>query len=222
MIDLKLNKRRLKNHWQYSRISYIMAVIIALMSANIIFSATEPPIPANEQVNIQVYVGALDYQTSDLWAQDILAQLDENQKEVVFVSGSLGEAMQSMELLYARFAAQEGTMLIVPDDLFRLLAQQGALLPLGDLADRFALPPDTDSILGYANVDATDDTPAQNLLLGIPLDRCMGLYEAGIAPEGAFICLPFYCENVDNAIIAANYLLGKTEISQEWLERQYQ
>lgn len=211
MIDLKLDKRRFKNHMEYSKWLYIGVIAGACLLFGIVYSVTEPKVPDEYRVDILVD-GNILYQTSaDRWSAEMLERLPEDQ-QLVTIYGMSFEALgyQTMELLMARMTVGEDEIYILPYDTYRGFAAQQAFYDLTDIADQFQyqLPPDREIEDYYVQTEDFEGELTEARLYGLPVDGAHGLlYDLGIDPTGKVLCIFSNNKNLDNAIECAKYIL---------------
>jgi hypothetical protein len=213
MTNLKLDSKKLGMHWHYYRLRYVVLLALALVGANFLYSATKPQTPASQKVDIILMSGAFNGDATSAWQQNILCQLPADQKEVNITATPMIAGQESMiyQLVAARMTAKEGTIWIMPADMFLTMAQSGAFKALDNDISSFNLPKDIDLSAGKA-IDTSDEKkPGLQHIYGIPLDKFTGL-TGFLSPTGLVLCFPNYADlNYDNAKIAANYLFSKTE-----------
>ena len=212
MIDQKLNKKRLEMHWHYYRVRYIILLIVALVAANILLTTTEPKTPPNQKVDVYIISAGYVNSSIDPWQKSLLSILPADQKEVNLISTLIVEGQESSiyQMVAARMAAQEGTVWILPVDMFQSYARSGAFLPLEEDIGTFNLPEDFNLSTGRAVVQMDDNTPGKMQLCGIPLEKCTGLSWL-MDYKGMVLAFPAYSTvNYENAKTIAKYLVSQT------------
>lgn len=218
MIDLKLNSKRLRLHWQYSWWKYVIAVAVGALAANLLFSMTQPQIPYGQRVDIYVYSSDTSDALSSAWEEDILRILPPDQKAVSIVFTPDVQDQDMSEVVAARMTAQEGTVVILQksesEDLFTPLAASGAFLPLDDILPQLGLPAGIDLTAGTVSAQPDESKPAETHVYGIPLDKFPGLNDLFV-PDNMVLAIPFYADqNQGNAVAAVKWLLSKTQAPQ--------
>lgn len=216
MIDLKINKSRLKNHLHYSKWLYVVALIGVLIVFNLAYTMSEPQVPTEFKVSVLVNNFISDDEGADKLEQEILAALPEDQQEVtVFSLAAGGQDMQIMQVLMARMVAKQDDVLILPYETFVGYAQQSAYLPL---EGRVTIPTQPEGVdMDKYKVELVDDEGNGNgdpQLYGIPLDGSVGLQSYGLMTQGMVICVPVTSENQDNGVRALQYMLDKTTLDE--------
>lgn len=147
---------------------------------------------------------------------DIKAQINFiNQYEVSISNTTLmeGQEINMLQLMAARMAGQEGTVMLLPQSMFHSMALGGGFIDLKDVLPQLDVPQGTDLTKGQVIVGADQETGEKGALqqVGIPLDQCKGLSQFFVNSD-MVLCFPVYAEgNWDNALKAANWLLNKTE-----------
>ncbi len=213
MIDLRLNKNRLRNHWQSYKAQYVISVIAALMGAWLLFAMTTPQIPYDKRVDVVIYSSNSSSLDQEKWEAELQSLVPADQTVNIQLSPLLND-LQMSQLIVARISAgSEGTIWILPNDYFQMVASMGAFLPLEDKLSDFNLPEGIDLSAGYSAITDSEGTAGERTLYGIPLDLFKGL--AGLFdPTGMVIALPTYAEsNYDNAVIAANWVFSKLKLN---------
>jgi hypothetical protein len=221
MIDLKLNAKRFKLHWQYYAWRYVIILAAALVAANFLYTATEPKTPYGQKVDIYLYSGVLSDDETKAWERELLRMLPPDQKEVNILSMPIIEGQDFNSIVAARMAAGEGTVIILPKsvpgsggnaiDLFTGTAVSGGFIPLKDIRSELDLPEGIDLSAGTVDIQPDLNTPAESLWCGIPLDSLQGL-RGLFDPQGLVAALPIYAkDNMPNALAAMNWLLSKTQ-----------
>lgn len=224
MIDLKLNSKRLRLHWQYYAWRYAVGIAAAVLVANILFTATKPQIPYERKVEIIIYYtsGTGSSEAEAAWQNGLLRILPPDQSVFILTTPVIqGEEPTISQVASARMAAREGTIWIVPKDpdninldFFTGYAASGAFIPLDGILSQLGLPEDIDLAAGTVTAQPDESLPAETHVYGIPLGQCKGLSEL-FNPSSMMLVLPTYAEkNLQNAIIAMQWLLSRTEEPQ--------
>lgn len=212
MIDLKLNKKRMQMHLHYYSWRYVVLLAVAIFAANMLYTVTRPETPADKRVDIIIIPSQSTGDNTDEWSKSILRTLPADQLEVNVTMTPIIQGNESTiyQLIAARLSAGEGNVWIMPKDMFLSYAQSGVWLPLDGVMDKFNLPEGTDINKYKVAVQPDENTPAQDQICGIPLDKCVGLAEL-IIPTDMVLAFPSFAKNIDNSYAAANWILSRTD-----------
>lgn len=217
MIDLKITKDRLKNHFYYAKWLYVVAILGAVLVFSMVFSVTEPQVPKNLKIDINVIGATLNDAAKGIWQEDILEELSEDQQEVNIYALALGAdnstpGISVYEVLVARMAAKEDDILILPKEVYDGIATQGAFLNLDEYASKFEYPEgvDLEAIKVKLEEDIADGDTEPHMF-GVPIDNLIGFADLGVNPIGRVAVIMVYTENKDNAFKALDFIMSKTE-----------
>lgn len=230
MMDLRITRDRLRNHFHYSKWSYILVIGLMMAIWSFTFSATAPETPREYKVDVYI----LSYASGDLegWEQQILESLPPDQQEINFLTYSLADVSggQTMEILSAWMAAQQGDIFFMPKDIYMSLAQSGAFLVLdkplteGEPAfiDTVPVPEgfDTETLrVEYEVYNEEGTASLSDGICGVPLDGAEGLLDLYVVPEGMVASVTAYSVNQQNALSVIAWILeNKQEATLGTLE----
>jgi hypothetical protein len=216
MIDLKITKDRFKNHFYYAKWLYIIAIVGAVFVFSIVYSVTEPQVPKNLKVDITIIGAALNEAGKEIWQEDILSVLPEDQQEVNIYSLAIGTegtgGISVYEILVARMAAKEDDILILPKEIYDGVVTQGPFMNMDDYITQFEYPEEVDLETYKVKLDediVEGDTEPH--YYGIPLDNVLGLVDIGLDPRGKVAVVLVYTENKDNVFKTLDFIMSKTE-----------
>ena len=218
MIDLKFTKQRFKDHLYYSKWMYIVMAAAALVVFSMVFSVTKPVVPKEFKVDISVLGFTVQDSEKNIWQEEMLSLMPEDQQEVNIYSLGFGgdDEDASMgytvyEIITARMAAREDDIYIVSKDLFTVFVQQGAFMPLDDIAGKYEIPEGINPDDYKATIEDPDLSDGKEHVYGLPLDGVMGLVDLGVDPNNRVLAVLTYTENYENVLIAVDYIMNKTE-----------
>lgn len=215
MIDLKPTTGRLREHWRYGWWKYVLFTVLALVGANMLFTVTTPKVPYEKRTEVIVLNDYSSDEVVKAWEEQLKQVVSADQKEVdIQVTMMMeGQEMTMMQLMAARMAGHEGTIMLLPQSMFQGMAASGGFIDLKDVLPQLKVPDGTDLTKGQVMVGADPQSGEKGTLQqsGIPLDQCKGLSELFINTD-MVLCLPVYATgNWDNAVKTANWFLSKTE-----------
>lgn len=215
MIDLKPTTGRLREHLRYGWWKYALFTVLALVGVNLLFAITTPKIPYELRTEVIILNSYTSDDVSKAWEEQLKQVVNADQKEVDIQSTLLmeGQEMTMLQLMAARMAGHEGTIMLLPQSMFQSMAASGGFMDLKDVLPKLNVPDGTDLAKGQVTVGADEQTGDKGTLqqVGIPLDQCKGLSELFINTD-MVLCFPVYAtDNWDNAVKAGNWFLSKTE-----------
>ncbi|MGI5877120.1 MAG: hypothetical protein ACOX7W_00780 [Christensenellales bacterium] len=218
MMDLRITRDRLRNHFHYSKWSYILVVGLMMVVWSFTFSATAPETPREYKVDIYI----LSYASGDLegWERQILESLPPDQQEINFLTYSIADMSggQTMEILGAWMAVQQGDIFVMPMGIYTSLAQSGAFLALDKpleegeppFIETVPIPEDFDMETLRVEYEVYDEEGAASLsdgICGVPLDSAEGLLDIYVVPEGMIASVTTYSINQRNALSVIAWIL---------------
>lgn len=185
MPNTKLTREKLKVHFHYSRMIYLIVVVLAVLAGNLVYTMTEYRAPNERRVDIELVGAYAD--TSSQAARDALAQMlaagqeaeriaDAEQgidttaadyecalQEVQFLTVEYDDTSSNSESSYygmqkymVTLAAQEGDIYILSRRQLIELIEQNAIVPLDGYIERGVIDPG-DRDLGNVTFDSYDD-----------------------------------------------------------------
>jgi hypothetical protein len=217
MIDVKFTKERFKNHFYYAKWMYMVFVALGVLIFSMVFTFTRPVVPKEFRLDISVMGFTLQDAEKNIWEEEILATLSEDQQEVNIYSLGFGGSEDTMggysvyEILAARMAAKEDDIYIMPRDIYLGLASQGAFTVMDDFITEYEYPEELDLEEYKVELQDTEGTDGQPHFYGLPLDSAMGLVDMGVDPRESVIGVLVYTVNYDNALKAVDYIMHRTE-----------
>lgn len=185
MPNTKLTREKLKVHFHYSRMIYLIVVVLAVLAGNLVYTMTEYRAPNARRVDIELIGAYAD--TSSQACKDAVAQLlaagqeaervaDAEQgvdvtaedyecvlQEVQFLTVEYDDTSSDSETSYYGYqkymvtlAAQEGDIYILSRRQLIELVEQNAVVPLDGYIERGVIDPG-DRDLGNVTFDEYDD-----------------------------------------------------------------
>ncbi|MCK5129329.1 MAG: hypothetical protein KAQ68_05740 [Clostridiales bacterium] len=214
MINLKITKERFKNHFHYGKWLYFVMITAGVLVFSLIFNMTRPIVPKEFKVDINYIGQTVNEVFETIWEEDILATLPDDQQEVnIYAFGFNAEDTSSgftfYDVMFARMAAKEDDIQILPKAVYEMYAKGGAYISLEDIAGKYEYAEDVD-IDAYKFASNNSDNEVAKLY-GLPLDNAMGLLELGIDPKGKVLAVMIYSENYENVYKVIDYIMNKTE-----------
>lgn len=206
---LKLNKKRISNHWQYSKWYYIAAIIAAVIIVNLAYTMSEPSYPKESTVSILMFAGVGDEDIVEVWENDMLALLGDDQRQVS-ISTSVVVEGSTESVIIARMTAGDDDILIMDTETMMLYAQGGAFKPIDELIDvegAFAKYSqiDWDSYFMTSEELGNDEEH----IYFLPLYMAEGFDEIGFSGQDLAIAVLAKSVNAENAAICLEYIMTK-------------
>ncbi len=169
MPNTKLTREKLKVHFHYSRMAYLIVIVLTVMAANLIYSMTEYRAPNARRVDIEI-VGAYAETSTEAAQQAIARMLAAGQEaerqadaaqgidvtapdyecalqEVAMFTIEYDETASSEDTYYSlqkymvTLAAQEGDIYVISRSQLIDLIEQNAVVPLDDYIERGVIDP---------------------------------------------------------------------------------
>ena len=245
MPNTKLTRDRLKNHFQYSKMLYLVIIVVAGMIGNLVFSVTTYHAPNPRRIDVeligvyadterpgireaaaQLLAAGQDYER----ARDAASGADQAEgyelplQELDFISLQYDPESSSQENYYAAqkfmvmLAAQEGDIYVVSRTLLLSMLEQNILVPLDDYIASGALDPG-DRNLGRVTFDGYDDegnATAEQHVYALQADTLTGLDDAaGYDCEGKYIAVVAFSQNQDTAVAVMQEMIDLFEVPEE-------
>lgn len=204
-----LSWSRIKEHFRKTWGIYIVGFIVCGVLSNIIFSATTPQTPIEQEVLIYVADSYTDTTKLDEVAADMLAYgqtNDETLLEIVFEGLAYSDPTTdyySAMLLMTRLALNEGDAFLANSYCADTLMAQDYYLPLEDyLADGWLEGLDVET------VSATSTETGETHIAGIRLDNVEALAELGaFQNQDAVLIICYGSTNVETTMDTVEYML---------------
>lgn len=167
MPNTKLTREKLKNHFDYSKMIYVLIAVLMGFTADLAYTTTEYRPPKDRKVEIQIVGEYSDPEVlSEVAAQALLdgQAFDANLEAVEFFAltySGLEDDVYGAQKYMVMLGAQEGHIYILNRGLMEQLVLQGAAVPLDDyIASGVLNPGDADlSKLTYAEPVEDENTP---------------------------------------------------------------
>ena len=245
MPNTKLTRDRLINHFQYSKMLYLVIIVVAALIGNLAFSVTTYHAPNERRVDIELIglyadtekpsareaaarllAAGQDYER----ARDAAAGLDQAEdyeiplQELEFIALQYDPESSSEENYYAAqkfmvmLAAQEGDIYVLSRTLLLSMLEQNLLLPLDDYIASGALDPGERN-LGRVTFDGYDDegnATTDQHVYALQADTLTGLYDAAsYDPEGKYLAVTSFSRNPDTAVAVMQGMINLFEAPAE-------
>ena len=245
MPNTKLTAEKLKVHFHYSKMLYLVVVLVAAMIGSLVFTMTAYQPPNERKIDIELIgnyadtsmAGVKDVQNALLQAgqafeleRDGDLGLTDDPKyeiplqEVTFLSLQYDPESSSEDTYYASqkymvtLAAQEGDIYVLTRLLMTDLADQGLLVPLDDYIAGGVIDPG-DRELGKVTFDELDENgtaTGEQKVYALQADTLTGLYDTlGYDPTGKFLCIVAFSRNQDTAAVVLQEMIDIFEPDEE-------
>ena len=244
MPNTKLTRDKLKNHFQYSKMLYLVVMVTAALIGNLVFTVTVYRPPNERRIDIELVglyadtelSGARDAKASLLAAgQDFERERDASSgadqekdyelplQEVEFISLQYDPESSSEENYYAAqkfmvmLAAQEGDIYVLSRSLMAQLAEQNTLVPLDDYIASGVIDPG-DRQLGRVTFDEVDDdgiaTGVQHVY-ALQAGTLEGMYQTlNYDPYEKYIAIVAFSRNPDTAAAVVQEMINMFETAE--------
>lgn len=226
MVDNKITKKRVHEHWAYSRWKYILLVIVCVVAWDLIYSMTEYRPPREKRVHVYTMSSGANTElmTTNL-TQPVMDALVETE-EVKFYAIEISATNESYEAemkFTTYIGAQEGDVFLMPTYKFYGFShgEDALFVPLDDYI--------ASGVINVGDIDLETGRDVghdgQEHVYGIPADSLYGLIEYNVDPADMFLCIPLYSLNQDNAAATVNELIElltapKPDWYDEYKEKQ--
>ena len=248
MPNTKLTRDKLKNHFQYSKMLYLVVMITAALIGNLVFTVTVYRPPNERRIDIELVglyadtelSGARDAKASLLAAgQDFERERDASSgadqekdyelplQEVEFISLQYDPESSSEENYYAAqkfmvmLAAQEGDIYVLSRTLLLNLLEQNLLVPLDDYIASGVLDPGERN-LGRVTFDGYDDegnATTEQHVYALQADTLTGMMEAlSYDPTDKYLAVVQFSRNQDTAVAVLQKMIDLFETPEEAAE----
>lgn len=216
MIETKITKKRIKDHFAYSVWKYVILAIVGVFGWNLVYTTTAYRPPEDKKVDVYFVAPSIAYETLEQFSQ-MAAPDFEDMEEINFFS--IG--MNTEDDYYANIqlstyvGAQEGDIYIMTKDRFRSYAYGGAFLPLDEA---FA-----DGSIDLRGIDASGTTLTTEEgvtgMFAVPASSLYGFMNYGIDNRDLYIGVVAYSQNVPNAYKMVDWLIATMQAERpDWLD----
>ena len=220
MIQTKITKKRVKDHFAYALWKYLILVVASVFGWNLIYTATAYRPPRDKKVDIYFVTYGIDSDT--LAAFEALAAPHFPDMEALnFLSIGMGDAEDyygTMQLT-TYVGAQEGDIYIMTRDLMRSYAESGLFVPLNDAI--------SEGIIQLRGIDVAEvnfqiSDPEYRIvergIYAIPAKTLYGLIEYGIDNRDLYIGVTAYSQNQPNALKMVDWFIETFQTEKpQWL-----
>ena len=174
---------RLRQHWTYHWWQYALAILLSVLMVNLLFSVTEPRIPATEKLELYVY-GSVRQEEIDAWLEELRAEYFPDQRQITVTEIIADETYGAM-VISAHVAAGEGDLFLLPREIYQNFADQGLFLALDDVFPVESLPAAEQVNLERAY--RRDAETGEKHLYGVPVSAVPRLQAATSLPASAIL-----------------------------------
>lgn len=184
MPNTKLTREKLKIHFHYSRMAYLIVIALTVMAGNLLYSMTEYRAPNERRIDVELVGNYAETSTDacqqakaqmllagqeaerqadaaagiDVTAPDYECALEE--VEIFSIeydeNSSSEDSYYSIQKYMVTLAAQEGDIYVISRSQLIELIEQNAVVPLDDYIEQGVLDPG-DRELGKVTFDEYDD-----------------------------------------------------------------
>ena len=220
MINTKITKKRVQNHFAYSFWKYILLVALSIFGWNLIYSVTAYRPPANKTVNVYIVTYAVGEGATDKLTE-MAKPAFPDMEALNFYSIALptdDDYYANMQLS-TYIGAQEGDVFLLPTTKFNTFAASGLFIPLDEaIADGTIDPQGIDTSKGYLTLNEENAGISQSGIFAIPATELYGLIDLGIDNRDLWIGVTAYSKNPDNALKMVNWLISTFKAEKpDWL-----
>lgn len=217
-----VNKRVIKNHFQYDVWKYVAMILIFSFSWNLIITMTAPRTP--EELKFDVYFVGQHLNEEDTDAlqkqiEELLPQMQEvNVYPLSYEEGGEME-MYSLQKIMAIIAAKEGDVFIFEPEQFKAYGESGVFSELDDYMDMFdGKLSDEQLAKGYfpqvsREYDGNGEVVKEEILTdahqyGLPLNEFKNMNITNYRIGEQLVGVTIYSDNLTEAITVFKYLVG--------------
>lgn len=208
MVDNRITKQRIKNHWHYSWWKYALMAIVCVLGVNLIFAVTAYRPPEDRKVELYMCSGYANTELlhDNLWPALLEAAPEQELLTVLNIDLTSGDMYSSMQFS-TYIGAQEGDVCLLPVSQVRQLTAEG-----GDYAFLELTPYIESGLLNTGDIDLAAGTmAAENGKIGvyaIPADGLYGLIPYGCDPADSMLCVMAYTQNAESAVKTLDLMLS--------------
>ena len=238
MPNTKMTKEKLKVHFHYNKMIYLVVIIVAVIIGNLAFTTTVYQAPNERRVDIEL-IGYADTSTAGAAAAmgQLLAAGQAWEKErdselgvdtaasgyevplqtVQFLSidytenGSSSDNYYALQKYMVTLAAQEGDIYVLPRSMMTDLVDQNALVPLDDYIESGVIDPG-DRNLAKVTFDELDDNgiaTGRQHVYALQADSLTGLGDALLFSQNdKYLVIVQFSKNQDTAAAVLQEMLN--------------
>ncbi len=241
MPNTKLTRDKLKNHFQYGKMIYLVILAVAALIGNLVFTITVYHAPNERRIDIEligIYADASTPAAQEAqahllaagqdWerARDAASGADQAEgyevplQELDFLVLQYDPESSSEESYYAAqkfmvmLAAQEGDIYVLSRSLMTGLIEQNIFVPLDDYIASGALDPG-DRNLGRVTFDAYDDegnATGEQHIYALQVDTLTGMEDAlAYNTENKYAVVMQFSQNQDTAVAVLQEMIDLFE-----------
>ncbi len=241
MPNTKLTKERLKVHFQYGKMIYIVIAIVAVMLADVLFTVTAYRSPDERKVDIYLVSHNVDVTNAEPYEQIALeaGQAFERERDAAagidVESASYKPTLEAVEfygLVYDAYsenamydqqrylmtlAAQEGDIFIVSRSMLEEMIEDGLAVDLTPYIESGVIDPGDRNLLKVTYPEFVEkDQPAtgKECIYALQAETLTGLWDAFDYnyTTGVYMVLMCYSDNVDTSAAVMQSLIDQFEI----------
>lgn len=207
----KLNKGKVKNHFQYDKWKYILGIALVIFSWSMLSTVTAPRTPADKKVDIFLVGGYMMTDESTEYANILLDEFSELM-EVNFINITLNDEMEyaSRQRLMVMLGSQTGDIFSFTKDEFALMAEQGIFIPLDDYPE--LISHFTEEEL-KAGIYSTEDDPTPRIY-GVPISGVEPMHNTFYNTDKSFMGVTAYSQNSEKAVEVLQWIIEHRETEQ--------
>ena len=236
MPNTKLTKDRLKNHWHYGKMIYLGIALIAVMIADVFFTATIYRAPAERRIDIHLISHYINFEcdTTEETAQmlaagqayeterDRAAGIDVDGKDYeaplqeVTVTGMMydensEDSYYQQQKYSLTLTTQEGDIFFLSREMMNGLAEMGYLTDLTPYIESGLLRPgDMKPAMYYEYTPDPDEPSDKKCVYGLATDELTGLYRGlGVDHRERYVVILSYCANPDTAASVLQWIIDE-------------
>lgn len=205
----KLNKGKIKNHFQYDKWKYILGIALVIFSWSMLSTVTAPRTPADKKVDFFLVGGYMMTDESTEYANTILDEFPEL-LEVNFFNITLGDEMEyaSRQRLMVMVGSQTGDIFSFTEDEFEMMANSGIFIPLDDYPE--LLSHFTEEEL-EAGTFITEDDPTPRIY-GVPVSGVNPMSSSFYNTDNSLMGITAYSQNSEKAVEVLQWIIEHSEM----------
>ena len=204
-ISLPITKQRISSHFMYGWWQYVLLVVIAVFTFNILYTTTKYRSPEHLVVEWYYEGGLLEENEKKVstYLETVKQNKLSSMEVVELIPTVLDDTYGSMQLM-TWVSGGQGDLFQLTPTYFKQLASTSAVIDLQPYIDNGSLQVQGISL---ENGYVTETETGNVYLKGIPTDQLTSLSEYGIANKKMFLSVLANGGNVDNTIILLNELI---------------
>jgi len=208
MYQVQLNKNVLRNHFHYDLWKYVAAIVITIFFWSMVTTIAAPRTPADKKVDIYM-VGSYAFEevANEIGKTAILPNFPEL-LEVNFFNIAVGGDAEmdyvGRQKLMVMLGTASGDIYMFDKEEFKVMAEQGAFLPLDSLADEFK---DYFTEEQLQELTVPGEEGGEPHLYGLPMYDVKILEKTGYDSSNAVISVMAFSKNQEKAIQVMKWII---------------